>query len=111
MADDQRDMTTDLLARLYGALDQLNAAAAQVPGVAQAAAHLPKLPSIPTPGRITAAQVSAIAGALRAQRSTIASLRTSLDAFEQQLEVLERLLEPLESLSRSWAELERKITG
>lgn len=111
MAGDHPDVPIDLLAQLRGALDRLNAVAARVPGVAQAATHLPAMPTIPAPGQTTAAQVSAIAGAVRAQRSTIEALRISLDAFEQQLEVLERLLEPIESLSNAWAQLERRVTG
>ena len=57
-ADNQPDPAVDLLAQLRGALEQLNAVAARVPGVAQATAHLPNLPSIPAPARITAAQIS-----------------------------------------------------
>ena len=111
MPDDKPDVTTDLLAQLYGALDRLNAVATRVPAAALAATQLPTMPSMPTPGKITAVQISAVAGAVRAQRSTVAALRSSLDAFEQQLEVLERLLEPLESMSQSWAQLEQTITG
>jgi len=107
-ADNQPDPAVDLLAQLRGALEQLNAVAARVPGVAQASAHLP---SIPAPARITAAQISAMVGAVRAQRASMQALRTSLDAFEQQLEVFERLLEPLESVSQTWAQLERRVTG
>ena len=110
-ADNQPDPAVDLLAQLRGALEQLNAVAARVPGVAQATAHLPNLPSIPAPARITAAQISAMVGAVRAQRASMQALRTSLDAFEQQLEVFERLLEPLESVSQTWAQLERRVTG
>ena len=110
-ADNQPDPSVDLLAQLRGALEQLNAVAARVPGVAQAAARLPVVPPITAPGRITAAQIAAMVGAVRAQRSAMQALRTSLDAFEQQLEVFERLLEPLESLSQAWAQLERRVTG
>ena len=76
-ADNQPDPAVDLLAQLRGALEQLNAVAARVPGVAQATAHLP---SIPAPARITAAQISAMVGAVRAQRASMQALRTSLDA-------------------------------
>ena len=109
--DEQRNPSAEMLGRLRGALDHLNAVAARVPGVAQVAASAPGLPAIPAPGRITAAQISAVIGAIRAQRSAVQSLRSSLDAFEQQLDVLERLLEPFESLSQTWAQLEGRITG
>jgi len=87
---------------------------ARVPGVAQVAARVPSLPSLPTfpaAGRITAAEISAVIGVVRAMRSNIQTLRISLDAFEQQLDVLEQLLEPFESLSQAWAQVEARLTG
>jgi len=110
-ADDLRDLSADMLGQLRGALDHLNTIAARVPGVAQAAAHIPSVPTFPAPGKITAAQISAVVGAVRAQRSSIQSMRISLDAYEQQLDVLERLLEPFESVSQAWARIEGSITG
>ncbi|HEY3262386.1 MAG TPA: hypothetical protein VGJ95_19320 [Pseudonocardiaceae bacterium] len=109
--EDRPELSNDLLSQLRGALDRLNSMVWQVPGVAPAGGPSVGLPSIPTPGSISAAQVAAIAGAIRAQRGAIESLRTGLDAFEQQLEVLERLLEPLESMTQAWAQLERRFTG
>jgi hypothetical protein len=109
--DRQPDVSVDMLAQLRGALDHLNGIAARVPGVAQTAAHLPDFPTIPTPGKITAAQISAVVGAVRAQRSTMQALRNSLDAFDQQLEILEQLLEPLESVSGTWARIEGSVSG
>lgn len=110
-AEDQPDASVDLLTQLRGAVDRLNAVAARVPGVAQAASHLPSMPAFPAPGRTTALQISAVAVAVRAQRSAMQALRISLDAYEQQLEVLEELLEPLESLSQAWAQIESRVTG
>lgn len=109
-ADDLRDTSADMLGQLRGALDRLNTIAARVPGVAEAAAHVPSVPSFPAPGKITAAQISAVVGAVRAQRSSIQSMRISLDAYEQQLDVLERLLEPFESLSQAWARIEGTVS-
>ncbi len=110
-ADNQPDVSVDVFAQLRGALEHLNAVVTRVPGVAQAAALVPDLPTIPAPGKITAAQVSALVGAVRAQRSTMQALRSSLDAFDQQLEVFERLLEPLESVYAMWAQIEGRVTG
>src|SRR4051794_28871137 len=110
-ADDQPDVYGDMFTQLRRALEQFNVIAARVPGVAQATSHLPGLPTIPTPGRLTAAQVSAVMGAVRAQRSTMQALRSSLDAFDQQLEILERVLEPVESMSETWAQIERRFSG
>jgi hypothetical protein len=113
-ADDQCGGSVDLLGQLRAAVDQLNAVATRVPGVTQVTAHVPSLPSLPTfpaPGKITAVQISAVVGSVRAMRSNIQTLRISLDAFEQQLDVLERLLEPFESLTQTWAQVEAKVTG
>jgi hypothetical protein len=110
-AENQPDLAGDILTQLRGALEHVNVIAARVPGVAQVAAHLPDLPTLPTPAKITAAQISAVVGAVRAQRSTMQALRSSLDAFDQQLEVLEQLLEPLESVSEAWAQIEGTLSG
>src|SRR5215213_9449050 len=55
--------------------------------------HLPALPS--PPGAMSAAQVSAIAQTVRAQRESISAIRAQLEAFDSQLGVFERILEPL----------------
>ena len=46
-----------------------------------------RMPTVPMPGGLAAGQISAIAGAIRAQRSGIATMRANLDAYEQQLAV------------------------
>ena len=89
-------------------MERLGAVAGQVPGFTP---QMFGMPSVPMPGGLAAGQVAAIAGAVRAQRSSIATMRTSLDAYEQQLIVLEQLLEPLEAMTKSWAQVERRITG
>ena len=68
---------------------------------------VPSLQGLPLPGAISAAQVSAIASALAAQRSSIAALQAQLAAFDEQLEALEGILAPLAEWSKKWAEFER----
>jgi hypothetical protein len=68
---------------------------------------LPALPS--PPGALSAAQLRAIAQAVRAQRSSIAAIRDQLDAFDQQLALFERILDPLVQWSGTWARLEEAV--
>jgi hypothetical protein len=106
--DDQPNLPQDLLTQLRTTLERLGAAAGQMPGMTP---QMFGMPTVPMPGGLAAGQVAAIVGAIRAQRSSIATMRTSLDAFEQQLIVLEQLMEPLEAMTTSWAQAERRITG
>ena len=109
MADEQRpNPPQDLLNQLWTTMERLGAAAGHVPGVAAAGLAMP---SVPLPGGLAAGQVAAIVGGIRAQRSSIATMRANLDAYEQQLVVMEQLLEPLAQMTRSWAQAEKKITG
>lgn len=48
---------------------------------------------------------------VRAQRQSIAALRSQLQAFDENLASLEQLLEPLRSWTSSWAAVERGWTG
>lgn len=109
MADEKRpNPPQDLLNQLWTTMERLGAAAGQVPGMTAAAMGIP---SVPMPGGLAASQVSSIVGGIRAQRSSIATMRASLDAYEQQLVVMEQLLEPLETMTRTWATAEKRITG
>src|SRR4051794_40691458 len=64
-------------------------------GLAQGASRL-SLPALPSPpGAMSAAQLRAIAQAVRAQRTSISAIRDQLDAFDQQLAVFERIMGPL----------------
>ncbi len=112
-SDDQPGMPQDLLTQLRVTLERLGALAGQMPGIgmARTTAQSLGLPVPPMPGGLAAGQVAAIVGAIRAQRSSVTTMRTSLDAYEQQLVVLEQLLEPLETMTNSWAQAERGITG
>lgn len=69
---------------------------------------LPALPS--PPGAMSAAQLRAVAQAVRAQRASMAAMRDQLEAFDQQLAVFERILDPLVEWSASWARLEEAVS-
>ena len=81
--------------------------ARSIAGAVPSRLHLPALPS--PPGAMSAAQVSAIAQTVRAQRESISAIRAQLDAFDQQLGVFERILDPLVEWSASWAQLEKAV--
>ena len=106
--DEQPNLPYDLLSQLRTTLERMS----QIPGMGMAqTAQMFGVPPVPMPGGLAAGQVAAIVGAIRAQRASIATMRTSLDAFEQQLIVLEQLMEPLESMTKTWAQTEKRITG
>jgi hypothetical protein len=78
-------------------------------GLAQGASRL-SLPALPSPpGAMSAAQLRAIAQAVRAQRTSISAIRDQLDAFDQQLAVFERIMGPLVEWSGTWARLEEAV--
>ena len=81
--------------------------ARSIAGAVPSRLHLPALPS--PPGAMSAAQVSAIARTVRAQRESISAIRAQLDAFDQQLDVFERILDPLVEWSATWAQLEQAV--
>jgi hypothetical protein len=58
---------------------------------------------------MSAAQVSAIAQTVKAQRQSIAAICAQLEAFDQQLGVFEKVLDPLVEWSSSWARLEEAV--
>jgi hypothetical protein len=70
---------------------------------------LPQLPS--PPGAMSAAQLQAVAQAVKAQRASLAAMRSQIDAFDQQLAVFERVLDPLVEWSTTWARLEEGVAG
>jgi len=70
---------------------------------------LPALPS--PPGAMSAAQLKAIAQAVKGQRAQTEALITNLQAFDQQMAVFERILEPLVEWSSTWARLEEGVAG
>jgi hypothetical protein len=84
--------------------DRLQALPGAVPG-------RPSLPSLPSPpGAMSAAQLEAIAGAIKAQRTSMAAMRAQLDAFDEQMAVFERIIDPLVEWSTTWARLEQAVS-
>jgi hypothetical protein len=65
---------------------------------------------VPATGRASAAQLTAISGSVAAQRRSIEALKTQLSSFDEQLAVLEQILSPLTEWSRTWAEVEERLT-
>src|SRR5215204_2974574 len=91
-------------------VNQLRAFSDRARSIAGAVPSRLPLPALPSPpGAMSAAQVSAIAQTVRAQRQSIAAMREQLDAFDQQLAVVERILDPLGEWSSTWARLEEAV--
>ena len=94
------DLVQGFIAQLRGIVDELE-------GLARFGGHRPPvLGGIPLPGALSAAQLTAIANGIAAQRRSIDALRAQLSSFDEQLAVLEKLLLPLAQWSSKWAELE-----
>src|SRR4051794_41200432 len=70
------------------------------------------LPSLPSPpGAMSAAQLKAIADAVKAQRVSLQAMVAQFQAFDEQLAVFERVLEPLVEWSATWARLEEGVAS
>src|SRR3954467_10460327 len=78
-------------------------------GAVPSGLSLPTLPS--PPGAMSAAQLRAVASAVKAQRQQMAAMRDQLEAFDQQLAVFERILEPIVEWSATWARLEEGVSS
>ena len=55
------------------------------------------------PGALSAAQLTAVADSIAAQRRSIEVLKAQLSSFDEQLKALEQFLGPLAEWSRTWA--------
>jgi hypothetical protein len=119
MADDQKstpgglpNLMQDFIGQLRGVAERLE----DLTGLGQAIGSMPALPSLPgprtwpAPGAFSASQLKSIATSITAQRRSIEALRTQLAAFDEQLAVLESLIEPLAEWSKTWADLEERLT-
>ena len=89
-------------------VNQLRTFTERARGAVPSRLSLPALPS--PPGAMSAAQLRAVAQAVRAQRASMAAMRDQLEAFDQQLAVFERILEPLVEWSATWARLEEAVS-
>jgi hypothetical protein len=58
---------------------------------------------LPLPGALSAAQLTAVADSIAAQRRSIEVLKAQLSSFDEQLKALEQFLGPLAEWSRTWA--------
>jgi hypothetical protein len=94
----------EFVAQLRGFTDRARGLAA---GAVPSGLSLPRLPS--PPGALSAAQLGAIASAVRGQRRQIEAMSAQLQAFDEQLAVFERILEPLLEWSSTWARLEESF--
>ena len=93
----------EFVSQLRGFTERARAVAGAVPGKLP----LPPLPS--PPGALSAAQLRAIAQAVRAQRESIAAMSAQLEAFDRQMAVFEKILDPLVEWSSTWARLEEAV--
>ncbi len=99
-------------------MSQLRGVTEQLSGLGKMADSLPIPPALrslssvgvpPMPGSLTAAQLSAIAGAVGAQRASVKAMQSQLGSLDEQLGVLESILEPLVQWSSTWADVEKKF--
>jgi len=106
--EDERRRTSGLVGDLVqGFIAQLRGITDELEGLARFGEHRLAVPGgIPLPGALSAAQLTAIANGIAAQRRSIDALRAQLSSFDEQLAVLEKLLLPLAQWSSKWAELE-----
>jgi len=65
--------------------------------------------AFPLPGALSAAQLTAIASSVAAQRRSIEALTAQLASFDEQLAVLEQILGPLAEWSKTWAQVEERL--
>jgi hypothetical protein len=112
-ADGQEAGQSRLVARsIEEFVNQLRSFTDRARGLAQGAVPprlgLPALPS--PPGALSAAQLRAIAQAVRAQREQMRAMREQLEAFDAQLAVFEKILGPLVEWSSTWARLEEAVS-
>jgi hypothetical protein len=120
MADDEERASGGIPGVMQDFLAQLRGVAERLEGLTGlGSVSLPAMPSMPSlaalrsvplPGALSAAQLKAIASSVGAQRRSIQALRSQLEAFDEQLAVLERILDPLAEWSKTWADIEERLT-
>jgi hypothetical protein len=119
--DDKEEDKSGAMSRLVQELaGQLRGVTERLEGLTRIGDSLPSLPpvlslsslrNLLTPGALSAAQLNALASNVAEQRRSIQTLKTDLTVFDHQLAVLERILDPLTEWSRTWADLEERLTG
>jgi hypothetical protein len=122
MVEEAKDTSAGIPRLMQEFVAQILAVTERLEGVTTVGESLPSLPSalsqslsslrnLPTPGVLSAAQLNAVATNVAAQRHSIQTLKNDLEAFDRQLAALERLLGPLVEWSKTWADLEERLTG
>jgi len=103
---------------IYGALprlvqefsSQLREVTERLQGLAGLGVRVPPtVGALPLPGALSAAQMTAIADSIAAQRHSIEALQAQLTSFDEQLAALEQILGPMAEWSRTWAEFEQRL--
>jgi hypothetical protein len=121
MTDDEQGASGALPRLVQEFADQFREATERLQGLAGLGGYLPAAGTLPTagalptgdalplPGALSAAQMTAIADGIAAQRRSIEALKAQLSSFDEQLAALEQILGPLAEWSRTWAEFEHRL--
>ena len=110
MADDEQSAAGMVPGLVQDFIAQLRTVTEGLEDLAGFGARRAPIPgAFPLPGALSAAQLTAIASSVAAQRRSIGALRAQLSSFDEQLAVLEQILGPLAEWSRTWAEMEERL--
>ena len=110
MADDEQGNAGMVPGLVQEYIAQLRGITEGLEGLARFGQRLLPAPgALPLPGTLSAAQLTAIADSIAAQRRSIEALKAQLSSFDEQLAVLEQILGPLAQWSSKWAELEQRL--
>ena len=110
MADDEQSTPGVVPGSVQEFIGQLRAIAERMGDLGRFGGHLPSVPrALAPPGAFSAAQMTAIADSIAAQRRSIEALKAQLSSYDEQLAVLEQILGPLAEWSRTWADLEQRL--
>lgn len=120
MSDEEEDKSGAIPRLMEKLLAQVRGITERLEGLTRVGESLPSLPAalslsrlrnLLTPGALSAAQLNALVTNITEQRRSIRTLKKDLKVFDQQLAALERILGPLVEWSRTWADLEERVTG
>jgi hypothetical protein len=110
MTDDEQGVYGALPRLVQEFTGQLREATERLQSLAGLGGRLPPTAgALPLPGAMSAAQMTAIADSIAAQRHSIEALKAQLSSFDEQLAALEQILGPLAEWSRTWAEFEQRL--
>jgi hypothetical protein len=101
----------DLAGQLREAADRIMAGWTTMAGAGSAGAKTPLFPTLPTmPATMSAEQMETFLEDLAARRAQVQALVTQLERFDEQLGTLEAGVRPFVEWTRTWADLEKKLT-